>query len=479
MKTKGRPWQFFVIALLILVFVYTVFFGFSVQYGDTKTVYVKSASDIRFGIDIRGGVDVTFMPADDYDADETQMAAAEEVIKQRLVNLNITDYEVYVDYNKDRIIVRFPWKEDETEFNPETAIDEIGATAILTFREGNQVDAMGKPTGVTAANIILQGDDVQSAQAAVYNNASDANYGNYYVALKLNESGVKKFTEATTRLAKENGTISIWMDNTMISYPRVNSAITSDQCVIELNGSDEATRQEAISLANKINSGALPFALKAENYSTISPSLGANSLQAMVIAGIVAFALVAIFMISVYRVPGFIACISLLGQVGMTLALVSGYFSVFDSFTLTLPGIAGIILAIGMGVDANVIAAERIKEEVRGGKSLDGALRSAFDHALAPVVDGNVTVLIVAVILMGAFGPTDSFFAKVLKPIFFAFGPSTAGTIYSFGFTLLVGVLMNFLFGVICTRVMLKGASKLSFLRNPVLYGGLKNEKRV
>lgn len=477
MKTKGRPWQFFVVALLIFVFAYTAFFGVSSQFGDVQTTYIKGASDIRFGIDIRGGVDVTFMPSDDYDADKTQMAAAEEVIKQRLVNLNITDSEVYVDYNKDRIIVRFPWKEGETEFNPETAIEEIGATAILTFREGYETDAEGKPSGVTAETIILQGEDVKSAQAAVNTDSGSADYGEYYVALELNASGEKKFTEATTRLAEEKGYISIWMDDTMVSYPRVQSAITGTSAQITLNGSDEKTRDEAISLANKINSGALPFALKAESYSTISPSLGANSLQAMVMAAIVAFILVAIFMISNYRLPGAVAVIALLGQTAMTLAFVSGYFAVFSSFTLTLPGIAGIILAIGMGVDANVIAAERIKEEIRSGKSIDGALRAAFNRALAPIIDGNVTVLIVAVMLMGAFGPTDGFFAKLLTPIFFAFGPSTAGTIYSFGYTLLVGVLLNFLFGVVSTRIMLKGISKLKCMRNPVLYGGMKNEK--
>lgn len=439
---------------------------------------MKGAQDIRFGIDIRGGVDVTFMPADDYDATDEQMAAAESVIQQRLVNLNITDNEVYTDYNKDRIIVRFPWKEGETDFNPESAIQEIGATAVLTFREGKEVDSEGKPTGVTAENIILEGKDIKSATAAVDNNANSATYGQYYVSLELNDSGKESFAEATTRLSESKGTISIWMDDTMISYPTVNSAITDGNAMITLNGSDDKTRDEAISLANKINSGALPFALTAENYSTISPSLGANSLQAMVIAGVVAFVLVALFMIANYRLPGAVAVIALLGQTAMTLAFVSGYFSVLNSFTLTLPGIAGIILAIGMGVDANVIAAERIKEEIRSGKSIDGAIRAGFDRGLAPVIDGNVTVIIVAVMLMGAFGPTDGFFARMLKPIFFAFGPSTAGTIYSFGYTLLVGVLLNFVFGVICTRVMLKGISKLKCMRNPVLYGGVKNEKQ-
>lgn len=135
------------------------------------------------------------------------------------------------------------------------------------------------------------------------NNANSATYGQYYVSLELNDSGKESFAEATTRLSESKGTISIWMDDTMISYPTVNSAITDGNAMITLNGSDDKTRDEAISLANKINSGALPFALTAENYSTISPSLGANSLQAMVIAGVVAFVLVALFMIANYRLP--------------------------------------------------------------------------------------------------------------------------------------------------------------------------------
>ncbi|MEG2436136.1 MAG: protein translocase subunit SecD, partial [Ruthenibacterium sp.] len=110
MKTKGKPWQFFVAALLILAFSYTAFFGISSQFGDTTTTWIRGAKDIRFGIDIRGGVDVTFMPAEGYDATAEELQAAESVIQQRLVNLNITDSEVYTDENKDRIIVRFPWK---------------------------------------------------------------------------------------------------------------------------------------------------------------------------------------------------------------------------------------------------------------------------------------------------------------------------------------------------------------------------------
>ena len=449
-----QKWPLFVVAILIVLFSLTAIFGVSYTYGDTKNVYVKGASDIRFGIDIRGGVDVTFMPADDVEATDAQMAAAKTVIEDRLVGLGITDYESYVDNNKNRIIVRFPWKSDEADFNPQTAIDEIGTTAKMVFRKGSS----------STGEEILSGDDVASASAA-YNETEG-----WVVQLKFNSDGASAFAAATTELAANNGTISIWLDDSNISTATVNEAITGGEAIIKGNFDQDS----ASTLANQINSGSLPFALSAESYSTISPSLGAKSLDVMVQAGIIAFILVALMMIFRYRLPGTIAVISLMGQVTATLAVVSGYFSVFPGSTLTLPGIAGIILGIGMGVDANVITAERIKEELAKNKTLEGAVNSGFKMGLTPIIDGNVTIVIVAAILMGAFGPTDGFWAKVFNPIFFWFGPSTAGTIYSFGFTLLTSVLLNFVFGVWATRVMIRGAVHFKPLRKAWLFGGKK-----
>lgn len=455
MNKKGKSWPLFVVAILIVVFSLTAIFGVSYQYGDTKNIYIKGAADIRFGIDIRGGVDVTFMPAGDVDATPEQMTAAKTVIEDRLVGLGITDYESYVDSNKDRIIVRFPWKTGEADFNPQTAIDEIGTTAKMVFRKGST--ATGEE--------ILSGDDVTSANAA-YNETEG-----WVVQLKFNSAGAAAFADATTEQAANNGTISIWLDDENISTATVNEAITGGEAIIK----GKFDQDSASTLANQINSGALPFALSAESYSTISPSLGAKSLEVMVLAGIIAFALVAVMMIVRYRLPGTIATISLFGQVAATLAVVSGYFTVFPGSTLTLPGIAGIILGIGMGVDANVITAERIKEELAKNKTLPAAVKSGFKMGLTPIIDGNVTIVIVAAILMGAFGPTDGFWAKVFNPIFFWSGPSTAGTVYSFGFTLLTSVLLNFVFGVWATRVMIRGAVHCKALRNPWLYGGKKD----
>ena len=463
MKTKGKAWHLVVTVLLILAFVYTAFFGVSAKYGDVTTTYIKGAKDIRFGVDIKGGVNVTFVPSEDYDATEEQLEAAQLVIENRLVALNVTDYELYVDPSSDSLILEFPWQSGETDFDPESAIEEIGTTAYLTFREGSSADG----------DLILDGSMIESA-AAQYGPVTSGGASEYYVSLKFTDEGAKAFGKATTRLAASNGTISIWLDDENVSTATVNAAITDGEAIITSSASNPFTQDAVVKMARQINSGALPFALKVDSYSTVSPSLGENSLSAMVLAGVIAFALIVVFMTVLYRLPGFLACIALAGQVAATLAFVSGYFPVFESFTLTLPGIAGIILAIGMGVDANVITAERIKEELKNGKSLDGALKSGFARGLTPIIDGNVTIVIVAIVLMGAFGPSDGLLAKALHFVFFAFGPSTAGTIYAFGYTLLTGVLLNFVFGVFATRVMIRGAASIKALRNPWLYGAAK-----
>ena len=177
MKTKGKAWQLVVTVLLIAAFVYTAFFGVAVKYGDVTRTYIKGAQDIRFGVDIKGGVNVTFAPSDGYDATDEQLDAAQLVIENRLVGLNVTDYELYVDYDSDRLILEFPWQSGETDFDPEAAIEEIGTTAYLTFREGSSADG----------ELILDGSMVESA-AAQYGPVNGSS-SEYYVALRFTDAG--------------------------------------------------------------------------------------------------------------------------------------------------------------------------------------------------------------------------------------------------------------------------------------------------
>lgn len=466
MKRVPKP-VFFIVALLILLFTYASTVGIKSKNGDNTVTYVKGLNDIRWGIDINGGVEATFSPVTSTKATNKQMDSAESIIKQRLIGQNITDYEVYTDYNHDRIIVRFPWKNDETNFDPQSAIEELAATAQVTFREGKDytTETTGSdgnpvyktPKGTTASSIILQGSDIQSASPEMRTDQTTGK-SSYVVSLQLSSSGTQKFAAATQRLKGQ--IISIWMDDVMISYPTVDEVISDGKCQIE----GSFTAAEASALANKINAGALPFKLSITDSNTISPVLGKSSLNAMALAGVIAFILVSLFMLFVFRLPGLIAVISLLGQMALSFAAVSGFFPFINSFTLTLPGIAGIILSIGMGVDANIITATRIKEELWAGKTLDVAISKGDENSFSAIFDGNITVIIVALILMLVFGPTN-----ILSMIF---GASTTGSIYSFGYTLLIGIIGNFLFGVVTTRLMTKSISGFRFARNKRLYGG-------
>ena len=457
-STTSRKSTFFVVLALILALTYLAFFGVENYYGDIRNVYVKGANDIRWGIDIRGGVEAVFSP-DKHDVEITDedMDSAKAIIETRLVNNNITDYEVYTDSFNHQIIVRFPWAADESDFDAQKAVQELGETAMLTFC-GNQ----------SQDDVILKGaEDIKSAQAGV----DPENPTVPLVVLELTDIGASKFAAGTQKYLNQQ--ISIWMDDTMISAPTVDSVITNGAATITGIGSAE----EAKDLADKINAGSLPFALTVDEskLQIISPSLGSDALNVMVIAGAIAFAVVCIIMIARYRVNGFVATIALLGQLAGSIACISGFFPGASSFTLTIPGIAGIILSIGVGVDCNVIAAERIRDEFKRGKPLDAAINSGFKNSLSAIIDGNVTIVIVAIVLMGAFGSPDSFLAKVFSPIMSLFGTSITGSIYSFGYTLLIGVIFNLIMGVLASKLMLKSISQLKCMRNPALYGGKKN----
>lgn len=446
--------------IVIALFSVTVYFGIDYWYGDFRTVYIKGVSDIRLGIDIQGGVDVTFTPEEGYDASDSELDAALEVIKLRLSSSNITDSETYIDTRNDRLIVRFPWQVGESDFNPEQAVNELGDVAMMYFMEGTEYDLN---------KVVFAGEHIEKAYVSL--NESQQ----YVVALELDSEAASAFSEATGRLASLNGYISIWMDDICISSPSVSSQITDGKAIITSQAYAN-DYNEAKAFADKINSGALPFKLVTSSFKTISPTMGTGALNAMILSGIIAFAFIAVYMVALYRLPGVVAVIALAGQVAGILAGVSGYFGFRASSTLTIPGIAGIILSIGMGVDANIISCERIKEELHSGKTLDASIRGGYDRASTSIFDGNLTVIIVGAVLMGAFGVPTSIFAKALKGVFFMFGASTEGTIYSFGYTLIAGIIMNFIMGVLATKLMVMSLSKFKIFRNKKLYGGVSND---
>jgi len=415
LKSKSKS-TFFVVVLITAALAYVAFYGLHLG-----SINIKGANEMRYGIDIRGGVSATYTPKDLNRAPTAaELASARTIIETRMDAQNITDREITVDDTNGAILVRFPWKSDEANFDPQAAISELGETALLTFRD---------PDG----NVVLEGADVKTSYASY-----DQTNASYVVVLELTDTGSTKFSEATKSLVGK--VLAIYMDDTEISSPTVEEQISGGIATIT-NQESLATAKD---LSDKINSSALPFSMIANDANIISPTLGSDAPAIMVLAGEIAFALVCLFMLFYYRLPGLVACVALsLQVVGQLLAL-----SV-PQFTLTLPGIAGVILSIGMGVDANVIVSERIKEELNSGKTLRSAIEAGFHRAFSSVFDGNITVIIVSIVLI-IFG---------------------SGSMLSFGYTLLCGVLMNFIAGVTASRLMISSLACYKPLQKPYLFG--------
>jgi protein-export SecD/SecF family membrane protein len=416
---KSKKPVFFIVLFIALLMAYTAIFGVSLTIGSTK-IKIPGAPDIRFGIDIRGGVDAAFQPVGlDRIPTSKELEAARSIIETRLDQQNILDRDVTIDKDNGYIIVRFPWKAEETDFNPADAMAELGETALLTFCDEN-------------GNVLLEGSHVSNSSPEF-----DSSRNQYVVSLTFDEKGTQLFSKATKDLTGK--LINIYMDKTLIQSARVTEHIPSGKAEISGMGSYE----QAKAVSDKINSGALPFSMITKNHSTISPTLGSGALEVMINAGIIAFFIICALLIIYYRVPGFVASIALLIQVSGQLLALS-----VPQMTLTLTGIAGVILSIGMGVDANVIISERISEEIKAGKTVRSAISSGFKDAFSSVFDGNITVLIVGIILM-MFG---------------------SGSLLSFAYSLLTGIFFNFVAGVAASRLMIRSLSDYSALRKPFLY---------
>ena len=413
----NKKFTFFIILIVAMLLVYTAVFGANLGF-----MSIKGSNDIRFGIDIKGGVEAIFAPKDlNRKPTSSELDSVRMVLETRLDASGILDREITVDNNNGEVIVRLPWKSDEKDFDPKKAVSELGETALLTFRDA-------------AGNVLVEGKNVKSNSKPIF----DQTRNGYVVQIEFDSTGAKLFEEATANnIGKQ---ISIYMDDILISAPNVESKITGGQAIITGMESADAAKD----LSDKINSGALPFSLEIKNLNTINPTLGNDALNVMINAGLLTFVLICIFMIVWYRIPGFVACIGLSIQCALQLLLVS-----IPQITLTLPGIAGIILSIGMGVDTNIIISERIREELNSGKTLDMAIKTGYHRAYAAVVDGNLTTAIVGVILM------------ILG----------SGTMLSFGYTLITGVIMNFISGITASRLMVTSLSRYNGLRKAKLYG--------
>lgn len=390
-----------VIFIAILAFCgYTLFHGLSVGIYDIG----KIGDHVHYGLDLTGGVNVVLQAeaTDDSGITSEKMDSTVAAIKKRVDSMGVSEAQVSKQ-GEDRIRVSIPSVQDQQQ-----ALDMIGKTAQLEF--------VG-PDG----EVILTGKDVVDSKAVQQKSSSGLEEA--VVTLKFNDEGTQLFADATQKYLNQQ--ISIKLDEEVISSPKVNVAITNGEAVIE----GMADMEEAGNLAELIRGGALPVKLSPIEVTTIGPTLGQDSLNQSLIAGAIGIAAVLVFMLIMYRGLGFIADLALIIYIMLDLILM-----VFANVTLTLPGIAGIILSVGMAVDANVIIFERIKDESRSGKSINAAIDAGFKRAMGTIIDSNVTTLIAGFVL-------------------FFMG---SGSVQGFAVTLILGIIVSLLTAVIITKHLTK-----------------------
>lgn len=432
MKDKRKS-KLFIVVLIIAALCVLAFTGL----GSEKMRIIKSANEIRTGIDIRGGISAILNPVYPNGSEgrdiKADLESSKAIIEARLDAQGIFDKSVNIDATNNRLIIDIPWGTNETEFNPRETLKDLGSTGALTFQEVDDEDLYTpaqnlNPTG----RIVLSGEDVKTASVQ-----QDQN-GNIVVLLELKPSGIEAFAKAT---AENLGRpLAIFIDDTCISAPRVDSIINSSQATITGN----FTYESAKSLADKIRFGALPTKLEAIKVDSISAQLGMGALEVAIQAGIVAFILVAVFMILGYRLPGLVSIIALSALIALQILTLSNF-----NISVTLPGIGGIILSIGMSIDGNVVIFERIKEELNAGKSLRASIDSGFKRAFVAIFDSNITTIITAVVL-------------------YILG---SGPVKGFGVTLFFGTLFSFISCVTASKTLLLGLSSFKFAQNKWLFG--------
>lgn len=402
---RGKAYFTFIISLLILTLV-----GLWGLIGGTFAGYeFKSFKQvITRGLDLQGGVSVLLEIQDNMTKEEQhdKLARTRQLLELRANKTGLTE-PIVVTEGEKRIRIDIPGAEES-----KTVVDSLTKTGELKFVDPN-------------GNTVLTGSDVSKAKAYVDDK------GQALVSLEFNDEGKKKFADATTQFVGQK--ISIKLDDQAISEPTVQNAITNGEAVI--TGSKDIS--EARTTAGYIESGALPVTLKTLSVKTVGPTLGASALHMSVLAGIIGIGLVFLFMIMYYRVPGLMASFALCAYILLVLFTFVGVKA-----TLTLPGIAGFLLTVGMAVDANVLIFESMKEECRNGKSVGSAIELGFSQAMSSIVDSNITTIIAALVLY-----------------FFGTGP-----VKGFATTLMIGIIMSMISAILITKFFIKRAFNIGWL---------------
>lgn len=433
---KGKSILLFIVTLILIVAV-----GLVSGFGVGKT-HTGAAKNIILGLDLKGGVSVTYQVKDE-DFTREQLRDTVYKLEQRVAVFS-TESEVYTE-GDDKITVDIPGA-----YDAEKVLEELGKPGSLMFVTEADSSFVGDETyplytsaDGTNYKVWVSGAEIANAKGQARTNEQGATQ--YVVTLSMTKTGTDKFAEAT----KENygKPISIMYDGNIISSPTVNAVITDGEAIIEGQESMEA----ANNLASTIRIGSLSLELEEISSKVVSAKLGNDAIETSLIAGLIGLIIVMIFMMIVYRIPGVAASIALILYTIMELLVLNGF-----DLTLTLPGIAGIILSIGMAVDANIIIYARIKEEIATGKSTESAIKIGFKKATSAIVDGNITTFIAALVLMW----------------------KGSGPVQGFATTLAIGIVLSMFTAMVISRFLISLLYHMGF-KDKKFYGVQKERKTI
>lgn len=446
-KSKG-------IISLVIILACLVGLGYYASTILSATQQGKDKNSIKLGLDLSGGVSITYQ-IDDKNPSQEDIDDTISKLEERAENYS-TEYSVY-QVGDDRITVEIPGVTDAN-----AVLEDLGSPGSLYIIKEHDADGNANYSYdstqkgfklnydiqnlIDNGSVILTGSDIQSAEA-VYQSSSAAGTKEPVVSFSLTDDGAKIFADATTEAASSGDSIGIYYDDHFVSVPTVKSAITDGSGIIEGMGSFD----EAKALATYIRIGAINLKLSELESSVVGASLGTQALATSVKAGMIGLALVMVFMIVMYSISGVAASIAL----GIYITLTIAFIYLFE-ITLTLPGIAGIILGIGMAVDANVIIFARIREEIAKGKTVRLAIEEGYKKALSSIVDGNVTTFIAALVLM-LLG---------------------SGTVKGFAYTLMISIILSMFSALFITRTLMRALYAVG-VRSEKFYGRAKERKAI
>ncbi|WP_147590081.1 protein translocase subunit SecD [Clostridium polynesiense] len=409
MKTKARSSIIFIVTV-ILIATFALVGAKGLVIGGYK---IKSFEElITKGLDLQGGVSVLLEIVEE-EVKPDELERTKELLSMRVNKIGVSETVVTTEGDR-RIRIDIPGMYDF-----QGIVETLSKTGKLVFKD---------PEG----NELLTGNDISKATTQF------DEYNKPVIGLEMNEEGRKKFADATTKFVGKK--ISIYMDDELLTDPTVNEPITQGQAVITGNRSIEDARR----IAGIINAGALPLEVSTATVRTVGPQLGANAFPNAVKAGLIGIALIFVFMIIYYRIPGILASLALTLYVILVL-LAFAYIGV----TMTLPGIAGLLLTIGMAVDANVLIFERIKEELSTGKSVRSSVDAGFNRALSSIMDSNITTIIAGVVL-------------------YFLG---SGAVKGFALTLIIGIVLSMFTAIVVTKFLVHTALNMGIINKPELFG--------